>query len=137
MEVMIASMVMVGGMMAIMGLFGIALATHRNNIDTARVSMIRADVLPEAQFQALVVDPDTGQVSFQNIPRTPVPGHPGFFYELKVESRQEESQTETAVLTLSWVGGGRVQKSLSRHVLRAEKKFSDLIQTRFKEETRP
>ena len=136
-EVMIAAMVLVGGMMAIMGLVGMALATHRTNIDMARVAMIRAEVLPEAQRQALVVDPDTGEVSYQGIRETQVPGHPGFFYTLEIETSQEESRTEVAVLRLTWWGGGRKQVAESRHVFRAEKPFSELIHTRFKEELKP
>ena len=136
-EVMIAAMVLVGGMMAIMGLFGMALATHRANIDTARVAMIRAELLPEAQRLALVVDPDTGEVSYQGLKKTAVPGHPGFSYTLEIGTSQEESRTEVAVLRLTWWGGGREREAESRHVFRAEKPFSELIQTRFKEELKP
>ncbi len=53
-EVMIASMILVGGMMSITGLFAVALKIHRDNIDTARLAMIRADILPQAQQQALL-----------------------------------------------------------------------------------
>jgi hypothetical protein len=134
---MIASMVLVGGMMAIMGLFGLALATHRTNVDTVRVAGIRADLLPEAQREALVVNPDTGSVTYRNLARRPVLEHPGFFYELQVESSQEESGTELAVLIISWYAGGRLRQDRSQHVLRAEKRFSDLIHTRFREETQP
>jgi Tfp pilus assembly protein PilV len=136
-EVMIAAMVLVAGMMSIMGLFGVALATHRANIDTARLAMIRADVLPEAMREAMQIDPDTGAVSYADLERRPVPGHQGFFYELRIESRQEESGTEQAALTISWWGGGRQQTDRSLHVLRAETRFSDLIRTRFKEERQP
>ena len=108
-EVMIAAMLLVGGMMAIMGLFGVALATHRANVDIARVAMIRADILPRAQQEALVVDPETGAVTHQSLPRRPVPGFPGFFYELVLESAEEGSGTESATLVISWFGGGKRQ----------------------------
>jgi Tfp pilus assembly protein PilV len=136
-EVMIAAMVLVAGMMSIMGLFGLALATHRSNIDRARVAMIRADVLPEAQREALVVDPDTGEVSYKDLQRRPVPGHPGFFYALAIETTAEEGRAEVAVLTISWQAGGRLRTAQSRHVLRAEKSFKDLIHTRFRKERQP
>jgi len=136
-EVMIAAMVLTAGMMSIMGLFGLALATHRSNIDRARVAMIRADVLPEAQREALVVDADTGVVSYQELPRRPVPGHPGFFYALAIETTAEQGRSEVAVLTISWQAGGRIRTAQSRHVLRAEKSFKDLIHTRFGKERQP
>lgn len=136
-EVMIAAMLLVGGMMAIMGLFGVALATHRANVDIARVAMIRADILPRAQQEALVIDAETGMVSYQSLQRRPVPGYPGFFYELVVEGAEEESGTEVASLVISWYGGGKAQSSRSQHVMKAEKSFLELIQTRFREERQP
>ena len=134
-EVMIAAMILVAGMVSIMGLFAMALHTHRGNLDTAKASLIRADVLPEAQQRALDVT-ENGMVVYRDLPRAPVPAHPGYFYELQIESRTE-GQGEVAILTISWRGGGKLQRTRSRHVFRAEKPFSELITTRFKEEKKP
>ncbi len=135
-EVMIAAMVLVMGMMGIMGLFSVALKTHRSNIDTARVAMIRADVLPDAESRALVTT-DDGDLRYEDVPRTPVPGFEGFFYELKVNSGVENASGEVAELIISWRAGGRFNEAKSFHVLPAEKPFSELIRTRFKEERKP
>lgn len=136
-EVMIAAVVLVAGMLSIMGLFGVALATHRSNIDTARLAAIRADVLPEALREAVEIDPETEVLTCRDLDRRPAPGHPGFFYELRIESSDADSGAHVAALTVSWWGGGRQQTDRSRHVFRAEKSFADLIRTRFKEERQP
>lgn len=137
-EVMIAAVVLVGGMLSILGLFAVALAIHRANVDTQRVTEVRALVLPLALEEALVLDPETGKALLQEVPPREVPGHPGWTYALEFgEAGDPESGLEVATLVLRWRSGGRLREARSTHLVHPAKPLSVLIRTHFKEEEKP
>jgi Tfp pilus assembly protein PilV len=134
-EVMIAAVILVTGMVSLLGLFAMALSLHRKSLDTTNSALIAREILPTLKRDALRRDEKRGY-HFVDVAERDLPGHPGYRYAATFRATGGPPPETLAEVWIYWTARGRARAEVFRSVVLAEPEYRDLIRQE-KEKRKP